>query len=219
MGKIFISYRRSETPGEAGWLADELAREFGEDSVLIDVNAIEPGLDFRGKIQRQIGSCSVLLAVIGPNWAAPKEQDNGKKRKGRTDYVHLEISWALKRRLRIIPVLVQGAQMPSARVLPEELKRLATRNAVEMRHAHWKSDLQELVAVLRKLLGPAKVEALQEAPDETEDEAEIEPVPDYEPALELPAVEEPKRSHANVWGTILAIVAIVLYFYFTAGHC
>ena len=157
MGKIFISYRRNDSEGEAGRLAADLEREFGEEFVFIDVNAIEPGLDFRGKIQRQIAGCSVLLAIIGPNWTAPKEETTSKRR-GRTDYVHLEISWALKRRLRVIPVLVRGARMPSAKALPEEIKRLTVRNAVELRHAHWNADLQLLVTALRKSSAHPKVE-------------------------------------------------------------
>jgi len=35
---------------------------------LIDVGAIEPGVDFAGDISRAMASCQVLLAVIGPAW-------------------------------------------------------------------------------------------------------------------------------------------------------
>jgi TIR domain len=221
MGKIFISYRRNDSEGEAGRLAADLEREFGAEFVFIDVNAIEPGLDFRGKIQRQIAGCSVLLAIIGPNWTAPKEETTGKRR-ARTDYVHLEISWALKRRLRVIPVLVRGARMPSAKALPEEIKRLTIRNAVELRHAHWNADLQLLVNALRKILGTPKVEAVEEAPIETDDEidaepliAEDEPEPEQEPAT----VEDSSSSRTGFWGIVcLAVIIVVLYFYFTAGN-
>jgi TIR domain len=220
MGKIFISYRRNDSEGEAGRLAADLEREFGEQFVFIDVNAIEPGLDFRGKIQRQIASCSVLLAIIGPNWTAPREEPAGKRRP-RTDFVHLEISWALKRRLRVIPVLVRGASMPNSRALPDELKRLALRNAVELRHAHWNSDLQLLVTALRRVLGTPKVEAIQEAPLETDDAIETAPsIAEDEsvPASEPVAIQEQNSSGSQFWGIIcLAIVIVVLYFYFRAG--
>jgi hypothetical protein len=217
VGKIFISYRRNDSEGEAGRLAADLEREFGEESVFIDVNAIEPGLDFRGKIQRQIAGCNVLIAIIGPNWAPPKvEARPGTKRSARTDYVHLEISWALKRRLRVIPVLVRGASMPGAKALPEELKRLAVRNAVELRHAHWNSDLQLLVTALRKIIGAPKVEAVEGVPLETEDE--IEPVPTIEPDPQAAPVEAAHSSGSSFWGIVfLAIFIVVLYFYFTAS--
>jgi hypothetical protein len=168
--------------------------------VFIDVNAIEPGLDFRGKIQRQIAGCSVLLAIIGPHWAAPKEEEASGKRRARTDYVHLEISWALKRRLRVIPVLVRRARMPSAKALPEEIKRLTVRNAVELRHAHWNQDLQVLVTALRKILGTPRVEAVDQAPTETEDEIETVPMiaeDEAEPAMEPVAIEESGSSRVS----------------------
>ena len=216
VGKVFISYRRNGSEGEAGRLAADLEREFGEESVFIDVNAIEPGLDFRGKIQRQIAGCNVLIAIIGPNWAPPKvEAGAGTKRGGRTDYVHLEISWALKRRLRVIPVLVRGACMPGARALPEELKRLAVRNAVELRHAHWNSDLQLLMSALRKIIGAPKVEAVEEAPIEIEEERESAPSIEPDPQ---PAPEAYQSSGTGFWGLVcLAIFIVVLYFYFTAS--
>lgn len=222
MGKIFISYRRNDSEGEAGRLAADLEREFGEKSVFIDVNAIEPGLDFRGKIQRQIAGCNVLIAIIGPNWAAPRDEAAGTRRAARTDYVHLEISWALKRRLRVIPVLVRGANMPGAKALPEELKRLAVRNAVELRHAHWNSDLQLLVTALRKIIGEPKVQAVEETPAETEVEIEQEAPIDEEiesvPAIEPAAVEASGSSGSSFWEIIcLAVFIVVLYFYFTAS--
>jgi TIR domain len=220
VGKIFISYRRNDSEGEAGRLAADLEREFGEESVFIDVNAIEPGLDFRGKIQRQIAGCNVLIAIIGPNWTLPREEPTGK-RGARTDYVHLEISWALKRRLRVIPVLVRGARMPGAKALPEELKRLAVRNAVELRHAHWNSDLQLLVTALRKIVGSPKVEAVEESPIEAEPEIEDAPTEDEIeslPAIEPASVEASHSSGSSFWGIVcLAIFIVVLYFYFTAS--
>lgn len=208
VGKIFISYRRNDSEGEAGRLAADLEREFGEESVFIDVNAIEPGLDFRGKIQRQIAGCNVLIAIIGPNWAPPRDEVAKTRRGARTDYVHLEISWALKRRLRVIPVLVRGATMPGARALPEELKRLSLRSAVELRHAHWNSDLQLLVTTLRKIIGTPKVEI----------EDEIEPFPAIGPGPQPAPAEASQSSGSSFWGLVcLAIFIVVLYFYFTAS--
>ena len=63
---IFISYRRTDSEGEAGRLFDDLVRAFGEDSVFMDVADISPGLDFRQAIDDNVASCGVLLAVIGP---------------------------------------------------------------------------------------------------------------------------------------------------------
>ena len=45
-GGIFVSYRRQESSHLAGRLADHLADRFGEGQVFIDVDTIEPGVDF-----------------------------------------------------------------------------------------------------------------------------------------------------------------------------
>jgi hypothetical protein len=48
----FISYRRDETAGYAGRIADSLEEHFGEYRVFRDIDSIEPGLDFDQAISR-----------------------------------------------------------------------------------------------------------------------------------------------------------------------
>ncbi|MBV8195618.1 MAG: toll/interleukin-1 receptor domain-containing protein, partial [Candidatus Dormibacteraeota bacterium] len=65
---VFISYRRGETNGQARALQEILAQRFGRDQVFMDVDSIMPGADFMEKIEEAIGSCSVVLALIGHDW-------------------------------------------------------------------------------------------------------------------------------------------------------
>ncbi|HWO02225.1 MAG TPA: hypothetical protein VNS63_23470, partial [Blastocatellia bacterium] len=65
------------------------------------------------------------------------------------DFVRLETASALKRDIPVIPVLVRGAMMPRADQLPPDLGELAYRNAVELTHARWDSDIEVLVKALR----------------------------------------------------------------------
>ena len=67
-GGIFVSYRRQESSHLAGRLYDRLADRFGEGQVFIDVDTIEPGVDFAEEIFRAVAACEVLLAIIGPTW-------------------------------------------------------------------------------------------------------------------------------------------------------
>jgi hypothetical protein len=73
-GGIFISYRRQESSHLAGRLSDRLADRFGEGQVFIDVDAIEPGMDFAEAISRAVTVCQVLLAIIGPTWLTATDQ-------------------------------------------------------------------------------------------------------------------------------------------------
>jgi hypothetical protein len=208
MGRIFISYRRNDTEGEAGRLADALEQEFGQNSVFLDVNAIELGRNFPNQILREIDGCSVLLAVIGPNWGAPREDTVTTRGHKRTDYVDLEISWAMQRRLRVIPVLVRKAEMPPSRLLPEEIKPLTVRNAVRLRHEHWKADVQDLVMALRSMLGSA-----MEKISEEEMDAAMQLDTSETPALATPIPTNPSRGR-HMFEFLFAAIVLMLILYF-----
>lgn len=152
MSGIFISYRRSDSQGEAGRLFDDLANQFGEQSVFMDVSAIEAGRDFRKAIEEGVAKCGVLLVVIGLEWLDAKDEAGTRRLNDPSDFVRIETASALKRDIPVIPVLVRGARMPCAEQLPPELKELAYRNCIELTHARWKSDVQLLTEALRRLL-------------------------------------------------------------------
>lgn len=46
MAGIFISYRREDSRHAAGRLVDRLAQVFPREQLFMDIDAIEPGLDF-----------------------------------------------------------------------------------------------------------------------------------------------------------------------------
>ena len=149
---IFISYRRDDSEGEAGRLSDDLAEIFHQGSVFMDVDAIQPGRDFRKAIDESIHKCSVLLAIVGQGWLESKNASGHRRLEDVSDFERLEIASALQRDIPVVPVLVRGARMPRAEQLPEDLRELAYRNAVELSHARWKSDVQVLVRALRPYL-------------------------------------------------------------------
>jgi hypothetical protein len=149
---IFISYRRNDTEGEAGRLFDDLVSEFGENSVFMDVAAIEAGRDFRKVIDESVSTCGVLLAIVGKNWVDAKDENGNRRLDDPSDFVRLETASALRRDIPVIPVLVRGAKMPRPEELPDDLLDLAYRNCVELTHARWASDLQLLMEALRRQL-------------------------------------------------------------------
>src|SRR6202044_312660 len=110
-GGIFISYRRQETSHLAGRLYDRLIGRFGEGQVFIDVDAIEPGVDFAEEIFRAVAACKVLLAIIAPDWLPAADERGRRRLDDPDDIVRLEIEAALARRVRVIPILVEGAVM------------------------------------------------------------------------------------------------------------
>lgn len=148
MSGIFISYRREDAAGHAGRLYDRLRERFGTDTVFIDVSGIEAGTDFVQAIERAVGSCDVLLIVIGRAWLSCADAGGRHRLEDADDFVRLEIVTALHREVRVIPVLIDGAPMPSAEALPDELKPLIRRQAVELRNSRWDVDVQGLITTL-----------------------------------------------------------------------
>jgi TIR domain/FHA domain len=151
---IFISYRRDETSGEAGRLYDHLVARFGEHMVFRDIDAIDPGTDFVGRIEEAVGSCQVLLALIGRSWLSLTGPDKQRRLDNQADFVRLELAAALRQGIRVIPVLVQDASMPNADDLPEPLKEFARRNAIKLSDDRWSYDMSRLLSAIEKTITP-----------------------------------------------------------------
>jgi hypothetical protein len=147
--RIFLSYRRGETSGHAGRLYDTLSHRLGEGNVFQDVAAIDPGVHFGDAIVRALDDCDAVLAVIGPAWVSASTPAGLRRLDQPDDYVRLELSTALARDARVIPVLVGGASVPSSADLPDELHSLADRQAVVLHDQTWQQDVDGLVSRLR----------------------------------------------------------------------
>jgi hypothetical protein len=152
--RIFISYRRRETAGHAGRLYDGLVEHFGDERVFMDVT-MEPGVDFAETIQDAVGSCGALVALIGEEWLTVTDANGNRRIDDPADVHRMEIEAALNRNVRLIPALVQDADMPPATDLPNELKPLVARQAVELSDQRWDYDVGRLVSVLERVLTDA----------------------------------------------------------------
>jgi len=160
MQDIFVSYRRQDSQSAAGRLSDHLRDNLPGVRIFRDVETIDPGVDFVDAIGRALKSCAVLIAVIGPRWLDARDAAGRRRLDDAHDYTRLEIANALGRKdVRVIPVLVEGAEMPSGADLPDDLAPLARRNAIELTDKRWDYDVSQLVSTLRPVLGVAEPEA------------------------------------------------------------
>jgi len=103
-----------------------------------------------------VAACDVFLAVIGPNWLDAKDDSGRRRFDNPDDFVTIEIAAALARNIRVIPVLVDGARTPKADKLPDSVKPLVRRNAVEVRNAHFGRDAEALANKVREALQGAR---------------------------------------------------------------
>jgi hypothetical protein len=165
-GRIFISYRREETAYPAGWLYARLVEHFGREQVFKDVDSIELGDEFPRVIAEAVGSCDVLLALIGGQWLTVADPHGRRRLDNRGDFVRLEIEAALQRGVRVIPILVDGATMPDAAELPPSLAGIVHRHALELSPSRFEFDSNRLLRVLDRTLDekPRPMEAASRRP-------------------------------------------------------
>ena len=151
---VFISYRRSDTQQAAGRLADRLTERFGSDAVAIDVTTNQVGRDYRSVIFDAIEHADVVLALIGQRFFA-EGPDGSPRLVNPDDPLRLELSHALARRgVPVIPVLVDGAELPPRDSLPEDVQALTFRGAIELAHQRFDRDYEYLESQVARFLEP-----------------------------------------------------------------
>src|SRR6516225_8598717 len=161
MAKVFISYRREDSAASAGRIQDRLERELGRDLLFLDVDDIPLGVNFVKVLREEVAQCGVLLAVIGPNWLGVRDEDGTRRLDDPTDVVRIEIAAALQREIPVIPILLDGTRVPKADQLPEDLKELALRNGLNVRHASFHADLDKLIRELKRQVAAARLSDAQ----------------------------------------------------------
>jgi hypothetical protein len=187
-----------DTEWAAGRLGDRLTERFGK--VFMDIDT-DPGVDFTAAIRRAVGECDIMLALIGDKWTGVVDRHGRRRLEDPDDWIVQEIRSALDRDIRVIPALVDPARMPARTELPEVLMPLVNRQAVTLRHATFRADVEMLVAAIERAIeGP---ERPHDAPvPKNWRNADARPAnptadPDFEPAVEADVGREriaPTRS-------------------------
>ena len=131
--RVFISYRRSDSSDVTGRLHDRLSAKLGPDNLFTDVDSIPLGVDFQKHVAAILTKIDCMLAVIGRDWVKTTDAAGRRRLDDPADLVRIEIETALARQVTVIPLLVQGAVMPTEAELPPGLRDLAFRNGMTVR--------------------------------------------------------------------------------------
>jgi hypothetical protein len=134
--RVYLSYRREDGEHMARQIAERLAEQF---EVVGDASAVEPEI--------ALAEADVVLAVIGARWTDVRKQQGLN---GSPDAVTAELVAALRRGLLVIPVLVDGAGLPSRSELPEPLAELAGKRAVIVGTDSFISDSFQLISEIER---------------------------------------------------------------------
>ena len=145
MPKVFISYRREDSQHQADRIFDALKRVVPKRDLFIDIDGIPAGVDFVEHLNSQVEKCDVLLALIGPEWISTTSAGGKRRLDDPGDFVRIEIAAALKRGIKVAPVLLDGAVMPQQQELPDDLAELSRRNAIEIRRNSFEGDTGRMI--------------------------------------------------------------------------
>lgn len=155
MIKIFISYRRSDSKSNVGRLYDRLKHKFGKKNIFFDIHSIGV-TDFRGQIAEAINQSDVLLVIIGQQWLTIKDENGNLRLNNPDDFVRLEVKAGLQRKkCVVIPVTINGAKIPKADELPEDLRQLAYENGFTVRDdPDFDHDINRLIQNIKEPFKP-----------------------------------------------------------------
>ncbi|MFD2822654.1 toll/interleukin-1 receptor domain-containing protein [Lacinutrix iliipiscaria] len=147
-GRIFISYRRSDTQGYAGRLSDSLGDYFGENRVFRDIEDIKGGSEYAKDIESQVSTADAVIVLIGPQWLTTADSDGNRRIDNPNDWVAQEIVMAMEHGIRIFPVLIEGTVLPRAEELPEKLAPILNYNAITISDSKWDADILALGKII-----------------------------------------------------------------------
>ncbi|MFI6853942.1 toll/interleukin-1 receptor domain-containing protein [Streptomyces sp. NPDC050416] len=145
---IFVSYRRSDSAVSTGRLAADLRRYFGKDRVYLDIDSNLSAQNYVVQLKQALATSRAMIAVVGPQWLANRDAEGGRRLDDPDDLVRLELETALRNGIALIPVLVEGATMPAADLMPPSLQRLAYLQAVRLATEDWPYDFGRLLESL-----------------------------------------------------------------------
>jgi formylglycine-generating enzyme required for sulfatase activity len=138
MPALFVSYRPQDQPD---WLLSQVRARVQKD---VAVDWVELG----GSLE----SCQMVLVMIGPQWLSAAHADGRRLIDDPQDAVHLTLTRALDRGLRLVPVLLDGTVMPRSHELPTALQALVRRPAMSLHPQRLDADMGMLVSMIRRTL-------------------------------------------------------------------
>lgn len=123
----------------------------------MDVDDIQPGTDFVEEINRKLKGTHAMIVMIGPQWVSLENQEGQRRLFEPRDFVRIEVEQALKKKLRVFPVLVDNAVMPSEHELPDSIKSLSRLHALSLSSKDFnyqQHQVQQIVSSLATVLDP-----------------------------------------------------------------
>ena len=216
-GKIFISYRRDDSRYQARMIYEAFLRRMPRENVFMDIDTIPLGVNFVKVLEGWVEQCEVLLVLMGVGWANSTDPKTGKRRLDNPkDFVRVEIRGALTRDIPVVPVMLDGAEIPDEAQLPDDIKGLLSRNAEFVEYRNFDADVQRLLKKLgvgvsaKQTAAPATIAGTLR--DQAIERSTRSSAEDFETQGDLADKAQAKKPLGKEWKRWLTptVVAIVL---------
>src|SRR5215469_5370674 len=155
-GKIFINYRRKLNLVEAQLLQKVLQRHFGKAAVFLDVGGLEGGEHWLHTLEHRVDASAAMVSLIGDGWAEIKDEKGSRRLDSPNDFVRFEIARAFARKIPVLPLRLDGAELPDTADLPLNLQQLAFQQAMFLRRESFDDDGQKIARRLKDLIAEAR---------------------------------------------------------------
>lgn len=149
-GKIFLCYRREDSAGHAGRIYDRLNQRF-PGRIFMDVAGIGAGTRWAEVIEETLGSCEVVVILIGRRWLEPGPAGT-RRIDDPEDPLRAEIATALRLKLKIVPLLLADAAVPQPDDLPEDVAPIVDWQALRIDDDDFDHDSSRLIKALERQL-------------------------------------------------------------------
>jgi hypothetical protein len=144
--EVFVGSRRTDAPGHAGRIGERLINRFGAGQVFKDIESLGPGVNYVDVIREKLQLAHVMVVVIGRRWADDQRLQDSN------DLHREEIRTVIERGVHLLPLLVDGAMMPSDSQVPADIQPLLRRQAIEITDTRWDYDVGRVIDHLEKVL-------------------------------------------------------------------
>jgi hypothetical protein len=195
------------------------------ENVFMDIDTIPLGVNFVKVLEGWVEQCEVLLVLMGAGWANSTDPKTGKRRLDNPkDFVRVEIRGALTRDIPVVPVMLDGAEIPDEHQLPDDIKGLLSRNAEFVEYRNFDADVQRLLKKLgvgvsaKQTAAPTTIAGTQRA--QAIEPSTLSSAEDFEIQGDLAGKARERRTLSKEWtkrwlnpmvvATVLLVVAAVV---------
>lgn len=147
--KFFISYRHADCDHYANLLYKKLKLNDPSCSVFYDEAKMHGGTSFIYQIKDELSNSDILILLISPYWHTKSAKD---RLHDKSDILFREISYALRYRIPILPILIENTKMPDKADLPKDISVLNYTHAIGLSENTFNVNLEELFEAIQLML-------------------------------------------------------------------